>query len=117
MSWEFYDRFSDGDRNGENCRVAYDGNDGEIIGIGPFHDLLQTLVDYFIAIVSDELVRPQRNFQWPPAKSLMFFATTIGRASKAKTTLVRLCCGIERQSWPGGNHRVWACIEDYLALC
>jgi Uma2 family endonuclease len=71
VSWEFYDRFSDAVRKGENCRVAYDGKDVEIMGIGPFHDLLKSLVDAFIAIVSEELeieLLPMGSTTWKRVK-------------------------------------------------
>jgi Uma2 family endonuclease len=54
VPWDFYDRFSDAVRAGENCRVAYDGKDVEIMAIGPYHDLIMSLVTAFIAIVCEE---------------------------------------------------------------
>ena len=54
VSWEFYDRFSDRVRNGDNCRVAYDGKDVEIMSIGPLHDWIVSLLTLFIEVVSDE---------------------------------------------------------------
>jgi Uma2 family endonuclease len=55
VTWEFYDRFSDAARKGENCRVAYDGNDVEIMSIGPLHDWIMSLLTVFVEIVSEEL--------------------------------------------------------------
>ncbi len=55
MTWEFYDRFSDPVRKGENCRVAFDGKDVEIMGIGPLHDWILSLLTVFVEIVSEDL--------------------------------------------------------------
>ena len=55
VTWEFYDRFSDPVRKGENCRVAFDGKDVEIMGIGPLHDWILSLLTVFVEIVSEDL--------------------------------------------------------------
>ena len=55
VTWEFYDQFSEAVRKGENCRVAYDGKDVEIMSIGPLHDWIVSLLTAFIAILSEEL--------------------------------------------------------------
>jgi Uma2 family endonuclease len=55
VSWEFYDRFSDRVRKGDNCRVAYDGKDVEIMSIGPLHDWIMSLLTVFVEIISEEL--------------------------------------------------------------
>jgi Uma2 family endonuclease len=55
VTWEDYDRFSRAIREGENCRVAFDGTDMELMVLGPFHESLRGIVDAFIAIVAREL--------------------------------------------------------------
>ena len=55
VTWEFYDRFSRAVREGDNCRVAFDGTDMELMVLGPFHESLRGIVDAFIAIVAREL--------------------------------------------------------------
>ena len=55
VTWKFYDRFSDPVRKGENCRVAFDGKDVEIMGIGPLHDWILSLLTVFVEIVSEDL--------------------------------------------------------------
>ena len=67
VSWEFYDRFSDRVRKGDNCRVAYDGKDVEIMSIGPLHDWIVSLLTLFIEVVSDERkieCVPMRSTTW-----------------------------------------------------
>jgi Uma2 family endonuclease len=55
VTWDVYERLVDSIRAGENCRVAFDGKDIEMMSIGPFHDLLKSRMDAFIAIVAGEL--------------------------------------------------------------
>jgi Uma2 family endonuclease len=55
VTWEDYDRFSRAVREGENCRVAFDGKDIELMVLGPFHESLRGIIDAFIAIVAREL--------------------------------------------------------------
>jgi Uma2 family endonuclease len=55
VTWEFYDRFSRAVREGGNCRVAFDGNDIEMMTIGPLHEGYKTQTDIFITNVADEL--------------------------------------------------------------
>jgi Uma2 family endonuclease len=55
VTWEDYDRFSRAVRDGENCRVAFDGKDIELMVLGPFHESIRGIVDAFIAIVAREL--------------------------------------------------------------
>jgi Uma2 family endonuclease len=56
VTWEDYDRFSRAVREGENCRVAFDGKDIELMVLGPFHESLRGIVDAFIAMIARELV-------------------------------------------------------------
>ena len=46
----------DSDREGENCRIAYDGKDIEMMSIGVYHDSIKSRVDAFIGIVAGELL-------------------------------------------------------------
>jgi Uma2 family endonuclease len=55
VTWEDYDRFSRAVGEGENCRVAFDGKDLELMVLGPFHESLRAIVDAFVAIVAREL--------------------------------------------------------------
>ena len=55
VTWDVYENLIDSIREGDNCRVAFDGKDIELMSIGPFHDLLKSRVDAFIAIVAGEL--------------------------------------------------------------
>ena len=55
VTWEDYDRFSRAVREGENCRVAFDGKDIELMVLGPFHESLRGIVDAFIAMMAREL--------------------------------------------------------------
>lgn len=45
VTWEDYDRFSRAVREGENCRVAFDGKDIQLMFLGPFHESLRGIVD------------------------------------------------------------------------
>jgi Uma2 family endonuclease len=55
VTWDVYEGFVDSIGEGENCRVAFNGKDIEMMSIGPFHDLLKSRIDAFIAIVAGEL--------------------------------------------------------------
>jgi hypothetical protein len=39
VTWDDYETLVDSIDERENCRVAFDGNDIEMMSIGPFHDL------------------------------------------------------------------------------
>jgi Uma2 family endonuclease len=54
VSWDVYDQLS-GAVTDRNCRMAYDGKDIEIMGIGPLHDWIASLFTVFVEIVSEEL--------------------------------------------------------------
>jgi Uma2 family endonuclease len=71
VTWEFYDRFSRAVREGDNCRVAFDGKDIEMMTLGPLHERYKTRLDTFIAIVADELTiehQPQGSTTWKRKK-------------------------------------------------
>jgi hypothetical protein len=55
VTWEDYERFSRAVLEGDNCRVAFDGKDIELIVFGPFHESLRAIADALIAIVAREL--------------------------------------------------------------
>jgi Uma2 family endonuclease len=55
VTWDVYESFVDAVREGENCHVAFDGKDIELMTVGPFHESLKSLVDTFVAIVAAEL--------------------------------------------------------------
>ena len=59
VTWDVYESLIDSIGEGENCRVAFDGKDIEMMSIGPFHDLLKSSMDAFIAIVAGELAIEQ----------------------------------------------------------
>jgi Uma2 family endonuclease len=71
VSWEFYNRFSSAVRDGDNCRVAFDGTDIEMMTLGPLHERYKTRFDTFIAIVADERriqYQPQGSTTWKRKK-------------------------------------------------
>ena len=71
VTWEFYDRFSRAVREGDNCRVAFDGKDIEMMTLGPLHERYKTRLDTFIAIVADEVRiehQPQGSTTWKRKK-------------------------------------------------
>jgi Uma2 family endonuclease len=55
VTWDVYERMVDSVREGENCRIAYDGKDIEMMSLGPFHERKKSLVDLFVMIVAGEL--------------------------------------------------------------
>ena len=53
--------------DGENCRVAYDGKDIEIINVGPVHDSYSEILGLFVNLVAEELkidLRGARSTTW-----------------------------------------------------
>ena len=71
VSWDFYDRFSKAVREGNSCRVAFDGKDIEMMTIGPLHEAYKTQFDVFITIVAGELGikrRPMGSTTWKRKK-------------------------------------------------
>ena len=55
VTWEDYERLADAVREGEHCRIAFDGTDIEMMTLGPFHEREKSLVELFITIVAGEL--------------------------------------------------------------
>ena len=55
VTWEFYESFVDAIADGENLRVAFDGNDIEVMTLGPFHESLGAIVAVFIATIATEM--------------------------------------------------------------
>jgi Uma2 family endonuclease len=55
VPWEFYASLVGAVREGASCRIAFDGTDIELMTVGPFHDLLKSYIDAFVAIVAEEL--------------------------------------------------------------
>jgi Uma2 family endonuclease len=55
VTWDDYERLADGVREGEHCRIAFDGTDIEMMTLGPFHEREKSLLDWFIMIVAGEL--------------------------------------------------------------
>jgi Uma2 family endonuclease len=53
-SWKLYVQLSDAVTD-RGCRMAYDGKDLELMGIGPLHDWLASLLAAFVDVVSEEL--------------------------------------------------------------
>ena len=52
---------------GENCRVAYDGKDIELMNVGPVHDSYGEILGLFVNLVAEELgvdLRGTRSTTW-----------------------------------------------------
>jgi Uma2 family endonuclease len=63
VNWDDYESLVDAVGEGENCRVAYDGKDVELMNLGPIHDSLGGILDHFINLVSEELGIDQRGMR------------------------------------------------------
>src|SRR5260370_3088150 len=55
VNWDDYERFVGSIGEGENCRVAFDGKDIEIMTLGPRHDTLRERLSAFVNLVADGL--------------------------------------------------------------
>ena len=55
VTWDAYERLVDALGDRENCRVAFDGKDIEMMTLGPFHERQRSRLDWFIMIVAGEL--------------------------------------------------------------
>jgi hypothetical protein len=55
VSWNLYDRLTDAIGERSSIRVAFDGNDVEIMVVGPVHEGLRGLLDAFICLVAEVL--------------------------------------------------------------
>ncbi len=52
VTWDVYENLVDSIREGENCRIAFDGKDIEVMTLGPHHESLAGIVDAFVANVA-----------------------------------------------------------------
>ena len=60
VTWDDYENLVDALGERENCRVAFDGEDIEMMTLGPFHERQRSRLELFIAFVASELkVRSQ----------------------------------------------------------
>jgi Uma2 family endonuclease len=67
VTWDDYVRIVDAVAEGENCRVAYDGRDIELMNVGPVHDSYSDILGLFINLVAEELqidLRGARSTTW-----------------------------------------------------
>jgi Uma2 family endonuclease len=55
VTWDDYERLADSVRDGEKCRIAFDGKDIEMMTLGPWHESEKSTLEAFIAIVAGEL--------------------------------------------------------------
>ncbi len=55
VTWDDYESLVEQIGESRNCRVAFDGNDIEMMTSGPFHQRLKSLLDWFIMTVAGEL--------------------------------------------------------------
>jgi Uma2 family endonuclease len=54
-TWDDYEALVGSIREGENCRVAFDGKDIEMMTLGPWHESEKSLFEAFVAILAGEL--------------------------------------------------------------
>ena len=69
VKWNDYVRLVDAVGEGENCRVAYDGKDVELMNVGPVHDSYSEILGLFVNLVAEELqidLRGARSTTWRP---------------------------------------------------
>ena len=55
VTWDAYESLVDALGERENCRVAFDGKDIEMMTLGPSHERQRSRVDRFIMIIAEEL--------------------------------------------------------------
>jgi Uma2 family endonuclease len=55
VRWDTYEKLVSELGDGRNCGVAFDGNDIEMMTLGPFHQRQRSLLEFFISIVAGEL--------------------------------------------------------------
>ena len=109
VTWNDYARLVDAVAEGENCRVAYDGKDVELMNVGPVHDSYSEILGLFVNLVAEELqidLRGARSTTWrrrklnrgieadlsyfvDAAKVAAFDAALARRSGKSKITLIR----------------------------
>ncbi len=71
VTWDDYQSLVNTVGEGENCRVAYDGRDIELMKVGPIHDSLGEILGQFINLVTEELgidLRGTRSTTWKRKK-------------------------------------------------
>jgi Uma2 family endonuclease len=54
-TWDEYENLVEQIGESRNCRVAFDGNDIEMMTLGPFHERQSPLLDWGINFVASEL--------------------------------------------------------------
>jgi Uma2 family endonuclease len=67
VTWDDYENLVDRVGEARNCRIAFDGNDIEMMTLGPWHESERSLLEAFIAIVAGELKierRPMGSTTW-----------------------------------------------------
>ena len=67
VTWNDYARLVDAVAEGENCRVAYDGKDVELMNVGPVHDSYSEILGLFVNLIAEELqidLRGARSTTW-----------------------------------------------------
>jgi Uma2 family endonuclease len=55
VTWNEYEKLVDALGERDNCRVAFDGKDIEMMTLGPFHERQRSRLDWFIMIVAEGL--------------------------------------------------------------
>ena len=71
VTWNDYARLVDAVAEGENCRVAYDGKDVELMNVGPVHDSYSEILGLFVNLIAEELqidLRGARSTTWSRRK-------------------------------------------------
>jgi Uma2 family endonuclease len=71
VTWDAYESLVDAVGEGENCRVAYDGSDIELMNVGPIHDSIGEIMGQFVNLVTEELgidLRGMRSTTWKRKK-------------------------------------------------
>jgi Uma2 family endonuclease len=104
VTWNDYLRLVNAVADSENCRVAYDGKDIELMNVGPVHDSYSEILGVFVNLVAEELtidLRGMRSTTWKrkklkrgieadlsyyldPAKIVAFDAALARRSRKLK---------------------------------
>ena len=55
VTWADYENLVNQVGEARNCRIAFDGNDIEMMTLGPWHESEKSLLEAFIAVVAGEL--------------------------------------------------------------
>jgi Uma2 family endonuclease len=67
VTWNDYARLVAAVADSENCRVAYDRNDNELMNVGPVHGSYSEILGLFVNLVAEELqidLRGARSTTW-----------------------------------------------------